>query len=485
MCENKIFAMKKYALLALGLLLFSSIHAQNSIQQKINALSANEFASCSFGVQAMYEGGTVIAGINAQRKLNPASNMKVLTTGAALLSLGPDYHWETILAHSGEINRGGTLNGDLYIIGGGDPMMGSRHKDAVPLEQMYGQWASFLEQAGIKKIKGDIIGDGSWLHGDRQEQSWSHDDIGTYYGTCISGLNFYENRQSFKVSGMGKKKGEALDIQPTYPNTPWMQWKYECRADAEGGPDQLYMFGSEDEEGAVIRGTFGAGMEKEVHFRNNFPERTLALDFKSFIENRGISVSGIAAGVRSSEDSLSIETMAGGVAEIGCSPSPSLLTAVNHINKESNNMFAEVLFRTLGQELGEGNSPDAARTTLGRLIAENCRCPFTSRELIIQDGCGLSGKNRLSPDFMCRYLCRMKASAQYENFRNSLVKYSQRCYYKSGSFTGCRCLCGYLLPSAPGGKTIVFSIMVNNSEMKMREIDRIEKQLLDLLCTLN
>lgn len=479
--------MKRFLTLAASVLCVAAA-AQNKVQEAAERLNGAEFASCSFGVAVMYDNGERIAGLNMERKMNPASNMKAVTTGAALTALGPDYVWETMLAYSGEISRNGTLNGDLYIIGGGDPMLGSTHPDAFPLKDCYySGWAELMEQAGIKNIKGDIIGDGSWLQGMREDPSWCYDDLGTYYGTCASGLNFYENRQSFKVSAKDKAKGEKPFIEPGFPYTPWMSWTYDCTVGDKGSGDRLYLYTSERDSTAVIRGSIGAGIEKEVHFRNNRPERALALDFKTWLEKeKGMKISGEAVGIVCESDSLSVSSMAGGLTELGSVKSPSLRTVITRTNRDSNNLFAELLFRTMGMELGEGSSAESARTAMQQVLCRQCGAPFTSKEMIVQDGSGLSQKDRVSPAYMCRFLrCMMQDQKLYGIYIDSMVKYSGRCYYKTGSFTGCRCLCGYMLPSRPGGRTIVFSIMVNNSELGTSEIDRLEKSLLDVIASVN
>lgn len=479
--------MKRYAIVAAAFLCIAAA-AQNKVQEAADRLNGAEFASCGFGVAVMYDNGERIAGINMERKMNPASNMKAITTGAALTALGPDYVWETMLAYSGDISRNGTLNGDLYIIGGGDPMLGSTHPDAFPLrDYYYSGWAQLMEEAGIKAIKGDIIGDGSWLQGMREDPSWCYDDLGTYYGTCASGLNFYENRQSFRVNAKDQAKGEKPFIEPGFPYTPWMSWTYDCTVGDKGSGDRLYLYTSERDSTAVIRGTIGAGIEKEVHFRNNWPERALALDFKTWLENeKGMRIRGVAAGVVCGSDSLSVSSMAGGLTELGSVKSPSLKTVITRTNRDSNNLFAELLFRTMGMELGEGSRAEDARKVMRHVLAEQCGVPFTPKELIIQDGSGLSAKDRVSPEYMCKFLrSMMKNGDLFQVYMDSMVKYSGRCRYKTGSFTGCRCLCGYMLPSQPGGRTIVFSIMANNSELSVMEIDRIEKSLLEVIASVN
>ena len=93
----------------------------------------------SWGFAAVTLGGDTLATRNATVRLVPASNVKTITLGAALHSLGPSYRFKTTLAHSGTVEDG-VLKGDLYILGGGDPTMASKHGPSVPLDTLFGQW---------------------------------------------------------------------------------------------------------------------------------------------------------------------------------------------------------------------------------------------------------------------------------------------------------------------------------------------------------
>ena len=161
--------------------------------------------------------------INADKMLVPASNMKLISTGAAIHKLGPDYRFETAIGHDGTIEDG-VLNGNLYIIGGGDPTLGSKDSIAVKLEEVFEQWEKLVREAGIKKINGRIIGDGRAFEGMMEEPTWLWNDIGTYYGAGTTGLMFYENMQSFSVAA-GDRVGAPVKISPSYPLTPWMEFR--------------------------------------------------------------------------------------------------------------------------------------------------------------------------------------------------------------------------------------------------------------------
>ena len=92
--------------------------------------------------------GDTVACCNHLRKMVPASNVKLLTTGVALRTLGPDFRFETSLGYTGEICDS-TLVGDLYIIGGGDPTTGSKSDCAEPLPPLFARWTKILASAGI------------------------------------------------------------------------------------------------------------------------------------------------------------------------------------------------------------------------------------------------------------------------------------------------------------------------------------------------
>ena len=97
--------------------------------------------------------GDMLAEHNSDKMLLPASNMKLISTGAALFSLGPAYRFATEIAHDGYI-KDGILHGNLYIIGGGDPTIGSKDSLATDLNTTFSQWTNVVRNAGIKEMAG-------------------------------------------------------------------------------------------------------------------------------------------------------------------------------------------------------------------------------------------------------------------------------------------------------------------------------------------
>ena len=185
--------------------------AGQELQKAVEAIVSDPALSeAVISICAMNGDGKILADIDADNLLIPASNMKLISTGTALHTLGADYRFRTGIGHDGEITDG-VLHGDLYIIGGGDPLLASKDSIAIPLEHTFRQWEKLVRDAGIKRIDGRIIGDGRFFEGMPEHPSWLWSDIGTYYGSGTSGLMFYENMQSFKVSA-GKEEGAPVNI---------------------------------------------------------------------------------------------------------------------------------------------------------------------------------------------------------------------------------------------------------------------------------
>ncbi|NNE27675.1 MAG: D-alanyl-D-alanine carboxypeptidase/D-alanyl-D-alanine-endopeptidase, partial [Saprospiraceae bacterium] len=140
------------------------------------------------------EDGTLIVGYRPHKVLVPASSLKLLTTLTALKILGEDFKFESLLQYSGEIKADGTLVGDLYFVGSGDPSFGSdRLKGCDSFEQALNKIVDFIKQAGITCIKGEIIIDESIFDSYPVAPSWQWNDLGNYYASGAWGINVNEN----------------------------------------------------------------------------------------------------------------------------------------------------------------------------------------------------------------------------------------------------------------------------------------------------
>lgn len=456
------------------LILSHTVGAQ-SLQQSIETIISDPaLAEATIGICARTGDGVTLAEIDSDNMIMPASNMKLISTGTALHRLGPEHQLITEIAHDGKIEKG-VLKGNLYIIGGGDPTTGSKDSIATPQTQLFANWGKIIRDAGIRRVEGYIIGDGRYFDGMPEHPSWQWSDIGTYYGSGPTGLMFYENMQSFRASA-GKNVGDPVNIVPSFPEAPWMEFRYNCTTGKAGTGDQLYMYASDLSPVAEIRGTFGVDRgAKRLDCTNKFPEFTLASYFSDYLKSKGINSDG-PADFRLCTNAKS--TMAEQVTVIGSTHSPSLKRIIHETNHESNNLYAETLAKTLSKTITGSACYDSTYVAMETVLKD--LGVDTSYGIKMADGSGLSRKNYVSPDFFCRFLTAMMSSPHFEDYIYSLpspgsngtlssnmakspAEMKARIKVKSGSMEGVRCYSGYIIPRE-GGKdeTIVFSLMVNN-----------------------
>lgn len=469
-------------------LLFSlNLNAGNVIKSKAqsiidNIMKEEPYKSASVGILAVNFRGDTLASFNGNMKLIPASNTKLITTGLALSTLGSGFKFETKIGYSGEIEDG-VLKGDLYIVGGGDPTIGTKDSIAIATDSLFAIWKSFLDKVGISRIEGNIIGDGRFFNGGIEEQSWQQEDLGSYYGAGGNGLSFNRNIKVMYVES-GNEVGDELYFSDSFPATPWMTYIYNCSTGTRGSGDRLYMFNTELYPAAEIRGTFGADSKrKRLDFSNKFGAYTCAYYFYTYLNDNKLIIKGSYGDINMSgnlrfdlrnsgkttsaivQDSLKI---------IGSTFSAPLKEIARITNHRSDNFYAEALYRRLGREIeGSADYEVCRKAEYSALAALGVD---TSYGIQLVDGSGLSKKDYLAPDFICRFLTAMLGSDKVEDYLGTITNVSEgsrlsgyensireRIYWKSGSMDGVRCYSGYIAPSN-GIKedTIIFSIMINN-----------------------
>ncbi len=131
---------------------------QNYIEKEKNT---KLLKNASWSITARYlDNGENIVSYNSELSLAPASNMKLVTSAAALDILGEKHKFVTKIYYDGKIDTKGNLNGNIYIVGGGDPTLGyNLVKGALSLDDLMASWLTAFNDKGIKSISGDIIAD--------------------------------------------------------------------------------------------------------------------------------------------------------------------------------------------------------------------------------------------------------------------------------------------------------------------------------------
>jgi D-alanyl-D-alanine carboxypeptidase/D-alanyl-D-alanine-endopeptidase (penicillin-binding protein 4) len=453
-----------------------------------NVASEKPLDDALIGVMAVSENGDTLVNYNGFRKLIPASNTKLLTTGLAMYELGPDYRFATSIGHTGKVRRG-TLHGDIYVIGGGDPTIASSDSIALPVDSLFSKWKAIIEKAGIKRIKGKIIGDGRYFDGPIVKSSWSYDDLGTDYGTGSNALAFFENVQQFEV-GPGSEVGAPVVANAVFPVSSWMTFANKAVTSGYGSGDGLALYDSEYFPYAELQGSYAIDEpSKTENFSNKFGSYTCAHYFCDYLERNHLNVRNGAADITPEgfvrgnlRDSVKVGKE--NFSLLGTTYSAELKDIVKATLYKSDNLYAETIYRLLGKILTGSASYDSS------YVAEHLALRKLGMDVSygaqVVDGSGLSRHNYISPDFFCRFLRAMAHTDIFEDYLQSLPQAGEgtlknrlknlsfeqrrRIFMKSGSMNGVLCYSGYVLPENPkDGDMIYFSIMTNNCTAGSRE----------------
>lgn len=438
-------------------LVLSSAVPVTTVQKAVEEICTQiPLASGQVGVLAVSSEGDTLVNFNGARCMVPASNMKLLTCGVALDALGFDFRFETTLACSGEIS-GGTLTGNLYIIGGCDPTTAAEKTD---VEALFAEWKSFLDAAGICRINGAVIADGSCLCVGPEYDSWCVYDCTMPYGAVVSGLNFFENSQIFRLYAP-REDGQLVDFSVVYPETPWMEFRSSAVTSSGEDATGVNYSNTPMTHSGEFTGTCRAGNGNfEMTVSNCFPELTCAYHFYRYLNDNGISTA----------EYFSASSRGVNLRKLGTSVSVPLKDIVAKTLKLSDNLYAEAILQALLQKVGKQGLQ--AWLSLHGIETQGC--------LYAVDGSGLSRNNYASPSFFVRFLLAMMGSKEYDSFVEGLPRPGEatlkkclphadeqlrsRIAMKSGSMTDVLCFSGYIFPKhdAPDDRTLAFSVMTNN-----------------------
>lgn len=400
---------------------------------------------------------------NSQRSMIPASLTKLFTTAAGFDKLGSNFRFRTTLSYSGEIDKSGTLRGDIYIIGGGDPLLGSyRYRQTLP-DTLFAAWHRAITSAGIKAVDGRVYYDATIFDNRPIHDNWQWGDIGNYYGCGVGGLNFHEN-MFFIHYAPGAKVGYPATMTRMEPKGLKLHLINEATTGAAKTGDQIIVYG---DPGSSIRTCYGTMPidAKNFSVRGSLPKpaQTCADLFTNYLRQHRVSVSGAAT------ESLKRPSKLTTLLEY---TSPTYYVIAQYTNMTSNNMYAEAIHRYMGYKShGIGSSANGAKAVseyFQKLHLENSG-------VNIEDGCGLSVRNRLTTDFMCRFLKEVYKTPYFSDYEKTLALAGENgtvknllnglpsninVRIKSGSMTGVRAFAGYIINSK--GQRLCFAVIAND-----------------------
>ncbi|NJB87308.1 D-alanyl-D-alanine carboxypeptidase/D-alanyl-D-alanine-endopeptidase (penicillin-binding protein 4) [Lewinella marina] len=467
-------------------LLFSvALSGQSSVQQVVDRFAGTqvlENALVAVDVR-LVDDGRQLASHNARVACIPASTQKLITTAAAMDILGSDYRFETRLIASGPIEDG-ILRGNLYIVGGGDPTLGSSRMDgAAELEEVVESWARAIRERGIRRITGAVIGDGSRYGSDGTGRGWPWADLGNYYGAGAYGLNLNENSYELTFT-QRPDEGSTPPVLRVEPAVPGLKFTNELTSGPRGSGDQAYIFGAPFNYHHFIRGSIPAGTGS-FRIRGSLPDPALlaAQMLNDRLEAVGIVVTGPPA-THLTVGGYTVGEM------LDEQLSPYLSEIVDRTNMNSVNLYAEGLLREMNKANGRPREELASTEVVMDWLESR---GLDTRGVNLRDGSGLDPRNFFSPAFMTAFLVDQAGQERWVesiplagrsgSMRNVLrgTVAEGRVRGKSGTVNAVRTYAGYV--DRPDGRRLAYSVAVNNHDLRTSVVNRLIYDLMRDLCT--
>ncbi|MBD3410721.1 MAG: D-alanyl-D-alanine carboxypeptidase/D-alanyl-D-alanine-endopeptidase [Ignavibacteriales bacterium] len=492
--------MKRLAIAAAFVAACATGFAQYESIEALVEKSANEPALqfAQWGVYAEYaKTGEPIVEYNEHFALAPASGLKTLTSAAALHYLGSEFRYTTRLYYEGEIGEDGTLQGDLHIVGEGDPTLGTAEakvnnvpvEGAATLAEIGDEWVGAVKRAGIKRVAGAAVADDLAFDRIPIPLDWSWIDLGNYYGACQSALSIHDNLY-FLYLKPGENVGDPTEVLRVEPPVPGLEFENHITTGPKGSGDNGYIYRAPGQYTATLRGTIPAGVE-EFAIKGSLPEP--ALSAARYLERR-LNEAGVAIAepARLIDEPIDRDP----ATMLHEHESPPLKDVAAIVNKRSNNHYTEQLLKTIAWSVSGKGTTDNGVALLVDFLEEN---GVNADGLRLSDGCGLSRFDAITPTIMARALSSHVNRPYFDDFYNSLsvagdpndVGYfktfgvgtiiEKNARIKSGLIGNVRSHSGYVWDQ--NGALISFSFIANNHS-SYRDVNQIHKELIIALAKL-
>jgi D-alanyl-D-alanine carboxypeptidase/D-alanyl-D-alanine-endopeptidase (penicillin-binding protein 4) len=437
------------AVLLMGLI-GGTAHADpvSTVKQKIARIVDHmRLARSQVGIYArVTESGRVLFARNPDSPMIPASNFKLLTTSTALAVLGPDFRFTTEVL--GPPVASGTINGNLYLRGNGDPTLVYPWTRSAtgPFEA----FATALRKQGVRSVSGALVGDDSAFDRDFIGKGWLRRYILCDYAAETAALSINGNVMS-------------LDVRPdkvtSYPPTTALHVR---RISSRGG----FLVTRSMNSSEVIVQNCKPGKQMQTSMTIHNPSEYTTGVFLDILRHDGISFGQPMRLVN--DDELPLPQ---GYVRYAVHQSAPLLKIIKRINKHSDNLFADHVFKAVGwRRYGKGTLETSTRAVKEFLASIG----VDTRGIEIADGCGLSVLNHVSPHQFVQLLEGMSRRPEFLAFRSTLPEPGKEgtlggrliglpVHAKTGTIDGTCTLSGYVTTRA--GQQVCFSILVNHHHL--------------------
>lgn len=451
-------------------------------------LAKPELAPALVGVKVVsLDNGRVLFEENAAKLLRPASNMKIYTVAAALDRLSPDYRFLTSVYASARPDANGVIRGDLRIYGRGDPSFAARFNNGDYFKGI-DQLATRIVAAGVKRVEGDLVGDETYFIGPKYGAGWEWEDLTWYYGAEVTSLSVNDNALDLFIKP-GAAVGERA-IVTTGPPDPLLTIDNRVTTAPKGARRDLSIHRGLSDNTITILGsialddrgyTGGIGISHPALLfiyllRNSLAQKGVVIAGKSRVSGEVVTpTEAMLRRVNWREE------------EVAVLQSPPLSIIAAQTMKPSQNLYTELILRTLGTlppPPPPAGTPTPAPSS-GGPTSEDVGLQFVRaflrtagirpESLVFDDGSGLSRSDMITAEATVQLLQFMDKHRYAAVFRDALpiagvdgtlrnrlkgTPAENNLRAKTGSLSSAASLAGYV--TTVGGEKLAFAIMVNN-----------------------
>ncbi|MBL4591276.1 MAG: D-alanyl-D-alanine carboxypeptidase/D-alanyl-D-alanine-endopeptidase [Phycisphaerales bacterium] len=411
--------------------------------------------------------GKEIAAYNADTPMIPASNMKILTTGAASMILGDQFVFRTEIM----IDRSMTPP-TLIIKGSGDPALGdpdlfNDDQNGLSLASLFDQVADALKAKGITKL-GEVVADDRIFDRAYTHPNWPIDQLNRWYCAEVGGINIHTNIINvYPIPGSPGSAPRAV----LSPEAPWFDFQINAKTVTKG-QDTAWIARPRPANVFTLRGNVRYKTEKDVAIHN--PPMFAAALFANALSERGIIIA--------DEETLP-ETHARLVGEAEMSANSKTIAVITtplvdilrRTNTNSHNLYAEALLKRLGHELTSDPGSWANGSSVLRMMISEKIGALAAQSTIIDDGSGMSRVNRVTPKTLVQWMGAVALTDAWEMFEDSLAtpgtgtltkrfrstELSSELHAKSGYLNNTYTLTGVLI-HPKSKQRVAFSILLND-----------------------
>lgn len=486
-------------LLAFSLPLVAS--AQNW-QGQVDAIIDDEvFDDAHWGVHVIdLNTGETVYARNAQKNFVPASVMKLFSTAAVLDGLGPDFRYTTTLYLDGTV-QDSVLTGHLVVRGSGDPTISDRlFEQEYPTDgdptALFRSWADSLKARGITFVSDHVIGDDDVFDDTELGNGWAWDDEPSPYAAEISGLSYNEGRVTVTAEGTRPGRTADLTVEPADTDYVYFVNRTETVGRSDGADRELrrerggntFWIESEVPQGRSLRHT--------VSVHN--PTRYFAHVLRETLIAEGVYVDGDPVDIDDWRDKPDYRRLM----PVASHSSRPLRDLVALVNKESQNLVAEHLLKTLGAVRCPAERPErmeCGSTWAGLRAARPLfeRAGLELESMRLRDGSGMSPYNAVAPVDVTALLRTMwvhpdpaVTEAYFDSFavggqdgtlerrfRQGRARGNIR--GKTGTVTGAKNLAGVV--TTAGGTPLAFALLAGNFGTTSSRVVRAQDAIVEAL----